>query len=186
MADALHGPTMRPLLAVVLVAASASAASAGPYLGLGIGTAASPSGEIPNASQDGNRTGRLMVGMRFGNLSIEGAGCRYGMFTGSYPYQGTQLAAVLKYSLPLGNDFDAFGRGGIQRTWLSTDTVLSDYAGNGWLLGAGFEYHLKVAGTGASIFVDYQHTDTNLINQQNMSTKDETFGMWTLGATVSL
>lgn len=33
---------MRTLLAVALVAAAASTASAGPYLGLGIGTAASP------------------------------------------------------------------------------------------------------------------------------------------------
>ena len=54
---------MRSLLAVALVAASASAASAGTYLGLGIGTAASPrAATSTDAPNDGNRSGRLMLG----------------------------------------------------------------------------------------------------------------------------
>jgi hypothetical protein len=180
---------MRPLLAVVLVAASASAASAGPYLGLGIGTAARPSGDLPVTTGDGNRSGRAIVGMKFGRFSIEATGSRFGeMRRNTYPYQGTMLAAAVKYSLPLGNNFEAFGRGGLERTWLSTDPVnLPDYTGNGWLLGAGFEYRLNIEGTGASIFVDYEHTSTSLVNQSVMSqTAGESVGIWTLGATVSL
>ena len=179
---------MRTLLAVALVAASASAASAGTYLGLGIGTAASPGGDMTQTSSDGNRSGRVMLGMRFGQLSIEGAGSRFGLFRGSSPYQGTTLAAALKYSLPLGDSFDAYGRGGLQRTWLSTDnTGIADWAGNGWLLGGGFEYHLNLAATAASVFVDYEHTDTTLMNQTDMKTqKDETIGLWTLGVTLSI
>jgi hypothetical protein len=179
---------MRPLLAAVaLVAASASAASAGAYLGLGIGTAASPGGELTTTSSDGNRSGRVILGTSFGRLSIEGNGDRFGLYRGQAAYQGTTLAAVLKYSLPLGDHFEVYGRGGLQRTWLNTDDNAADWAGNGWLLGAGFEYRLDLAGTGASVFVDYQHTDTGLLNQTDMKTaKDETFGMWTLGATVSL
>lgn len=177
---------MRSLLAVALVAASASAASAGTYLGLGIGTAASPSGDLTNTSNDGNRSGRALIGMRFGQFSIEGEGARYGIYQSVHPYQGTSLAAVLKYSLPLGDSFEVFARGGLQRTWLSTDTIRSNWSGNGWLLGAGFEYRFNVGGTGASVFVDYEHAATGLVNEQSMATSNEAVGLWTLGATVSI
>lgn len=180
---------MRSLLAVVLVAASASAASAGTYLGLGIGTAASPGGDMTNATSDGNRSGRLLLGTTFGRLAIEGDGERFGMFR-TIDYQGSMLAAVVKYSLPLGNNFEVYGRGGLQRTWLnrvSTAAGLPDFAGNGWLVGAGFEYRLNVAGTGVSLFVDYQHADTSLERQDAMQQpEDETIGLWTMGATVSI
>lgn len=184
---------MRSLLAVALVAASASAASAGTYLGLGIGTAARPSGDLPMTTGDGSRTGRAIAGYSFGlsvgHLSIEATASRYGeLRRNAYQYDGTMLAAALKYSYPLGNNFEAFGRAGLERTWLSTDpTNLPDYVGNGWLLGAGFEYRFDVAATGASVFVDYEHSSTNLVNQSAMSNEvGESVGIWMLGATVSL
>jgi len=187
MADAQYPGTMRcSLLAVALVTAAASSASAGTYLGLGIGTAASASGDIPMTSSDGNRSGRLMLGTRFGHLSLEGAGSRYSLFRTTAPYTGTQMAAALKYSLPLGNNFEAYGRGGLQRTWLSTDTTANDFVGNGWLLGGGFEYRLNLGVTAASVFVDYEHADTTLVNQNNMQEKDETVGLWTLGVTLAI
>jgi hypothetical protein len=183
----LYPGPMRSLLAVALVAASATAASAGTYLGLGIGTAASPSGDLSMQASDGNRTGRLMLGTRFGHLSIEGAGSRFGLLRGSLPYQGTELAAALKYSLPLGNNFEVFGRGGVERTWLNPENTSAQYAGNGWLLGAGFEYRLNLGVTAASLFVDYQHSDTDLENQSVMAPhKDEAIGVWTAGVTLAL
>ena len=178
---------MRPLLAAVLVAAAASTASADPYLGLGIGTAASPSGDIPMTSNDGNRTGRLLGGYRFGRFSVEGAASRYSIFKATTPYDGTVLAVAGKYSLPLGDNFEAFGRLGLERTWLSTDTTDSDWSGNGLLLGAGFEYRFDVKATGASVFVDYQRTQSNLVREVDMTTtKGMGVGLWTIGATVSL
>jgi len=185
---------MRSLLAVVLVAASTTAASAGTYLGLGIGTAARPSGDLPATTGDGNRAGRLIAGLQLGHLSIghvsvEATGSRFGeLRRNAYAYQGTMLAADLKYSLPLGDNFEAFGRAGLERTWLSTDpSNVPDYAGNGWLLGAGFEYRFDVGATGASVFVDYERTGTTLVNQAVMTnTADEQVGIWMLGATVSL
>ena len=179
---------MRSLLAVAIVAATASAASAGTYLGLGIGTAASASGDITNTTSDGNRTGRVLGGFQFGRFSVEGAVSRYGIDKDrTVPYQGTRLGVAGKYSLPLGDQFEAFGRLGLQRTWLNTDGAYVDYVGNGLLLGAGFEYRLNVAGTGASLFVDYEYARTGLVNQRDMkTTKDEGIGMWTLGATIAL
>jgi hypothetical protein len=187
MVNAPSSGTMRSLIAVAIVAATASSASAGTYLGLGIGTAASPGSDIgAMTTNDGSRTGRLMLGTRFGHLSVEGAGSRYSIARGASPYDGTMLAVALKYSLPLGNNFEAFGRGGLERTWLNSDDY-SDYVGNGWLLGAGFEYRLDLGATAASIFVDYEHTDSTLTNQSDMQTqKGETIGLWTLGVTVAI
>ena len=181
---------MRSLLAVALVAASTTAASANTYLGLGIGTAASPSGDMA-ISNDGNRSGRLMLGTRFGHVSIEGAGSRYGLFNGTIPYDGTMLAGALKYSLPLGNNFELFGRGGIERTWLTSASATAgnayEWSGNGWLLGAGFEYRLNLGVTAASLFVDYEHSSTTLTTPAEMNVQhDEAIGLWTAGVTLAL
>lgn len=180
-----------PLVAVVLVAASASAASAGGYLGVGIGTAASPGGNVDMPSSDGTRTGRLVLGTRFGHLSIEGAGSRYGLLNATKaPYEGTMLAGALKYSFPLGNNFEVFARGGLERTWLTHQSATAgnayDWTGNGWLLGGGFEYRLDLGVTAASIFVDYEHSDTTLDTSAVPMSRDMTVGMWTLGATLAI
>ena len=182
---------MRSLLAVALVAASATAASANTYLGLGIGTAASPGGDMGMSSSDGNRSGRLMLGTRFGHLSLEGAGSRYGLLhvSGTSPYQGTMLAGALKYSLPLGNNFELFARGGLERTWLTHESSAGnayDWSGNGWLVGAGFEYRLNLGVTAASIFVDYEHSDTTLTTPAVMRARDATIGLWTAGVTLAI
>jgi hypothetical protein len=178
---------MRSLLAVALVAAAASTASAGPYVGLGIGTAASPGGELSMTSSDGNRSGRLLVGTSFGRFSIEGAGSRFGVFREAADYDGTQIAAAGKYNFPLGDNFEVFGRAGLQRTWLSADKGGSEWIGNGWLLGAGFQYRFLVKTVDASLFVDYQYAAANLVDQST-TTRERgiTLGLWTLGATVSL
>jgi len=183
------GPMRSLLVATALVAASATAASANTYLGLGIGTAASPGGDT--MSSDGNRSGRLMLGTRFGHLSIEGAGSRYSLFNGPVPYDGTMLAGALKYSLPLGNNFEVFGRGGIERTWLTSASSTAgnayEWSGNGWLLGAGFEYRLDLGVTAASIFVDYEHSSTTLTTPAEMNVqRDEAIGLWTAGVTLAL
>jgi opacity protein-like surface antigen len=178
---------MRSLLAIALIAAAASTASAEGYLGLGIGTAASPSGDLPMTSNDGARTGRLLGGYRFGRFSIEGTASRYSIYKANASYDGTVLAAAGKYSLPLGDNFEAFGRLGLARTWLNTDTNNADWAGNGLLLGAGFEYRFLIAKTGVSAFVDYQRIQSNLDRQSDSQmTKGMGIGLWTLGFSVSL
>lgn len=184
---------MRSLFVAALVAGSASVASAGGYVGLGIGTAASPGGDMAMSSSDGNRSGRLMLGTRFGHLSLEGAGSRYGLIgvSGASPYQGTMLAGALKYSLPLGNNFELFARGGLERTWLTHESATAgnayDWSGNGWLLGAGFEYRLDLGVTAASVFVDYEHSDTTLSTPAEMNVqRDATIGLWTAGVTLAI
>jgi hypothetical protein len=177
-------------LAVILVAAASTAASAGTYLGLGLGSSASVGGTDTGSAvfaQGSDRSERFIVGQKFGYISIEGAGTRYGLYHQTTGYDGTAVALAAKLSLPLGNGFDAFGRGGVQRTWLSTDTANAmEYSGNGWLLGGGFEYHLGVSLLGGgSIFVDYERAKTTFDGQAGRPF-DNTVSMWTLGLTLSI
>ncbi len=184
----LQRPMLRSALALALVAASGVAASAGPYLGLGIGTAADMSTSTQTTEGNG-RSGKLLLGMRFGRLSIEGAAARYGLFMNTYAADDTQLSAALKYSFPLGDNFEAFVRGGLVHDSIGLQMQAPgdpyDASGNGWLLGGGFEYRLNALIGGASVFVDYEHTSTTMTNNE-MATFDQTTGIWMLGATLSL
>ncbi len=180
---------MRLGLTAVTLAALTSVASAGTYLGIGVGSETSGGAEIDGTdigSMDGyGRSGRLMVGSRFSKLSIEGQASRFDVAFNNYTYGATQVAAVLKLSIPLGNNFEFFGKGGLERTWLSDNNSMLDAAGNGILLGAGFEYRLSLGVTSASIFVDYQRASTGFENDYPQRW-DGVTSMWTLGATVSL
>jgi hypothetical protein len=183
---------LRTVLALTLVAASGVAASAGTYLCLGIGTAPSlSSGEQFGPAAGSGRSGKLLLGMRFGRLSVEGAAGRYSLFMDKsygYPADGTQLAAALKYSFPLGDNFEAFARGGLQHTSVTTVEASHDgdsADGNGWLLGGGFEYRLNAVIAGGSLFVDYEHVSTTLTNNE-MRSYDTSSGVWMAGVTLSL
>jgi hypothetical protein len=174
---------MRSLLAVIVLAAAAAPASAGTYIGLGIGTGPSIGNDtIPNANNDG-RSGRFILGMKFGRLSVEGEANRFGMLLNGDSYDSTMLGLGLKYSLPLANGFELFGRGGLQRTWLSSNADRNDYegSGNGYFLGAGVEYRIRPFG---SVFVDYERQSATI--DGNSTPYGQSAGMFTLGATIDL
>ncbi|MDB4953452.1 MAG: hypothetical protein JWO36_1021 [Myxococcales bacterium] len=175
--------------AVIAVAASGSAAVAGPYVGLGIGNS-SVSDSTNNYLPDG-RSGRLMLGTRFGNISAEGAFTGYGLIQRNGANGGLvdarSLSGALKLSIPLGNNFEGFARGGLIRTWLSpqSDARMPTYSGDGYTFSAGFEYRLNLIVAGTSLFVDYTHNSANLTADKFKSI-DQTTSLWTLGLTVSI
>ncbi|HEY5922298.1 MAG TPA: outer membrane beta-barrel protein [Kofleriaceae bacterium] len=180
-------PMSRTVLALVLVAASASVASAGPFVGLGIGTGAASSGELDTLDENG-RSGRLMVGYRFpalgpGQISIEGLGTRYGMISPDGTERtGTTLGLAGKYSFPLQDNFEVFGRLGLQRT------SISDVSGSGMLIGAGAAFKLPVAVANISVFVDYtiQHSSlSGPVSPTQYTDAGLTSRIWTLGALLS-
>src|SRR4051812_209393 len=106
------------LLAVILVAASSSIASAGGYIGLGIGTAPAVGSDVTSIDtlpSDG-RSGKLLLGTRWGRISAEGAIQKFDM-----TYSVYQASAAGKLNFPLGNGFEAFGRFGLQHTWMNHD-----------------------------------------------------------------
>jgi hypothetical protein len=179
----------RALLAVAILTSTAATASAGTYVGLGIGTSPAMSSDI-EMTESVERSGRLLLGFRFGRLSLEGQAGRHDLFIYSDPYQSTMFGAALKYSHELGSNFEVYAKGGLQRTFLSAQgPVPSSRAlpsdGDGHLLGAGFEYRLNLGVTGASIFVDYQYAKTSF-GEGMTGGFDASSRMWTLGATVSL
>lgn len=171
----------RACLAVLLVAASSQVASAG-YLGIGIGTSPAVKSDAPavDALPEGSRSVRVLGGLRFGHVSIEAA--MHGFELSTYDaYQGS-LAG--KLSLPLGSGFEAFGRVGVQRTWMTADNELYDVEGNGYLLGGGFEWRLPLAVTQVSIWVDYQFNTADLEGDRDAF--ELSSRMWTLGVSIGI
>jgi opacity protein-like surface antigen len=184
-------PMKRASLAVTLVALAGSSASAGTYLGLGIGSAPEVNEQTDRFSSDG-RSGKILAGMRFGNVSVEGAISKFDMARTSdrnavVPFgDQIQAAAAAKLSLPLGNNFEAFGRVGVHKTWLRADQMpdINNAEGTGYLVGAGVEYRLNLVVGQGSIFVDYQYNDVKLEGERFML--DGSSRMFSIGLTVGL
>lgn len=194
----MSGMIARSLLAtsltsVIVVAAVGTAASAGTYVGLGIGSSSVSDNGANDYVPDG-RSARLMVGMRFGNISAEAAYTGYGLVkqNSGNSFDSRGLSAALKLSIPLGNNFEAYGRGGLMRTWLTLPgdakpAGLTSYSGDGYTVSAGFEYRLNLVLAGASLFVDYtRNTATLSADMPGYQPLDQSASLWTLGLLVSL
>jgi hypothetical protein len=176
------------LVAATLGLLSGSA-SAGTYLGLGIGSAPEVNEQTDRLESSG-RSGKVLLGMRFGNISIEGAVGRFDMARQNdrgqiVPFGDTfQASLAAKLSLPLGNNFEAFGRAGVHKTWINAENNENDVTGDGYLVGAGVENRLNLVLGQGSIFVDYQYNDSKLEGDRFMF--DGSSRMFTLGLTVGL
>ncbi|MDQ3334731.1 MAG: porin family protein [Myxococcota bacterium] len=179
----------RAVLAMALVTVSSGIASAGTYIGLGVGTGPSVSpDELENDLVNDGRSGRLILGHRLGRFAVEGAVGKYDLVLsdnggGGPLYEVYQAQVSGKFSLPLGDGFEAFGRLGLHKQWFNSERSDFDTSGSGWLIGAGFEYRFKTGIGGFSLFVDYQYS------RADVSGDALTFGatstrMWTLGATI--
>lgn len=181
-------------LAVILVAAISNVTFAGPYGGFGLGTSPALNDNDVSRHQvapDGSRSGKVLVGFRAGNISVEGDlggftllqqnNARLGPFGNAY-----QASLSLKMNFPLGNAFEAFGHAGLQHMWM-TDEADDTFSasGNGYVVGAGIEYRLKLGiGTG-SIFIDYGLGNATLNGPQRTDTGIST-RIWTLGVTLGI
>jgi hypothetical protein len=195
----VHARMKRAALAVALVTASTGVAAAGGYIGIGIGPAASiattggtdlaTSSELPDAAGDG-RSARLIGGYRFGRISVEAAAGRFGVFMPYTPngqtFTATQLQLSGKYNHPIGNDFELFGRLGMQKMSFDNDGTRSDFnvEGSGVVVGAGVDYHLSVGIAGADVFLEYQYARAD-VSGDRLDWGATHVGMWTLGATIS-
>jgi hypothetical protein len=187
--------TMRTALAVAVCLSIPSVASAGGYAGMAIGTQPPIEDDFQaSVAIPAGRSFRLLGGWRFTQLtglSVEGGVNTYGMLSRmGGETRAWALSAGLKYSLPFGNDFEGFARGALERTWLSLDDYNEEFAGNGWLLGIGFEYRLDtlLAMTtspvrAASLFVDYSFHSMGLDSAQGAH-GDATPKFFSLGFTI--
>lgn len=179
-----------PHMKSAILAASAclvfsTTAWAGGYLGLALGTQPGINDAMQSEARPLGRSLRGIVGARFGNVSIEGAGNGFNVLTQNHGEQTVyQVSGALKLSLPLGNNFEGFGRVGLERTWLSEGVDRYDLTGNGFVIGAGFEYRLDAVLSRAALFVDYNVHHATLEDTRHKV--DETTRIWSLGFTVGI
>jgi hypothetical protein len=176
------------LASVVLVAALAPAASAGTYVGLGIGTSASTDGALADFGSDGQHSGRLVLGQRFGVVSIEGGFNDYGLTTsrGTVEWDALSLGAAAKLDLPFTPVVSGYVRLGLEHTWIRTDAAgATGYDGNGWTGALGAEYRLDALISNASVWLDYSRHSTNL-TRGNTADAQATANMWTLGFSIGI
>lgn len=192
--DALTRARMkRAVLAVTVLAATTGTASAGgTYVGLGIGTAPAISEDSDRIESDG-RSMRGILGMRWGQWSIEGSlgGNELLRFnnnrSAAVPFGDLyNLSASGKFNLPLGNNFEAFGRLGVNHLVVRGEDEGNNASGNGLLFGGGFEYKLNLGVAGGSIFVDYTINRGEMILDATDQTYDLTTRTWTLGLTIGI
>ena len=179
-----HERMKRAALALALVAATSSVASAGRYVGIGVGTNAVYEG-TDKLSEDG-RSARLLGGMRWGRISAEGQLSGFGLAladrSGATPMDAYQLSIAGKYNVPIGDRFEVYGRAGLMHAWASGELDVYDVSGNGFLLGAGFEYRVTTGIASGSLWVDYQVNKATLTGDRFEF--DATMRQWTLGLSV--
>ena len=187
----IHARMKRAALAVALVSALSGTASAGTYIGLGIGpaptvsTTSTPDAE--NAVLGHGRSGRLILGQRFGRFAIEGALGKFDLELADNGGQGPiytvyQAQVAGRYGLPLGDGFEVFGKLGLQKQWFNNERSEFDVSGSGLLLGAGAEYRIPT-GAAVSIFIDYQYSRGD-VNGDRLKFGETSTRLWTLGATI--
>ena len=192
MGNALLGPMKRALLvATGLLAFTTSTASAEGFLGLALGTDPAMNDEMTTkvGAHALGRSLRALGGYRFTpNIAVEGALNGFGVSSGRGDQTMYQLGVGARLNLPLGNDFEAFGRLGLERTWLNVGDPRYDLAGNGFMVAAGFEYRLTAVHpmlANASVFVDYTIHHATLQDERNNQV-DETSRIWALGFMIGI
>lgn len=145
----------RALLVAALLLGTTSAAFAGPYAGLAIGPSPSLSDDkwelIPTS-----RTGRFLVGYRFGRFSIEGSitanSATDKIGNGKVEYDARHLQLAGKYNYPLSGGFEVFGKLGLLASAYHSDTSPTA-DGSSFVIGGGAEYVAKIGVASASVFV---------------------------------
>ncbi len=183
----------RAVLAIGLLAAATGTASAGgTYIGLGIGTAPAVSEDTDRIDSE-SRTVKGLLGMRWGQWSIEGSLAGNSLVRANdrqtfVPFGDLYtLGAAVKFNLPLGNNFEAFGRVGLNHLIVRAENEAANTSGNGLQLGAGFEYKINLGVAGGSIFVDYTINRAAMTGDVNEKLEyDLTTRTWMLGLTIGI
>ena len=178
---------MRSLVAsvVALAALAPAAAEAGTYVGVGVGTAAHTDGAISDFGSDGQHSGRIMLGDRFGVVSIEGGLNYFGLMTQT-AWNAVSTVAAVKLDLPFTPIVNGYVRVGLEHTWISApdDPNAAAMDGNGWTGALGVEYRTDVLLAHTSIWLDYgRHADTF---KRGNTTSEGTANMWTIGVSVGI
>jgi Outer membrane protein beta-barrel domain len=175
----------RAVLVATGLLAISTTATAGGYLGLGLGAQPGVNDQMAMSTPPVGRSLRGLAGLRLGKLSLEGAINGFDVIARGAERPLYQLSGALKLNLPLGDNFEAFGRAGLERTWLDVDDARYNLTGDGFLAGGGFEYRLDAILASASLFVDYTVHHATLEDARN-NKLDEISRIWALGFTIGI
>jgi len=172
-------------LTATTVVAMSGPASAGVYLGLGLGTKPMVDDAMENVGTPSSQSLRGLVGARLANVSLEGAVNGFGMATQrSGGHTVYQASAALKLSIPIVSQLEAFGRGGLERTWLNMGEDQANLRGDGFLAGVGLELRLNLVVASLSVFADYTVHRTSL--ESTLDKFDSTLQMVGVGVTMGI
>ena len=169
--------------AALLLAATASAAHAGGYVGLGVGDGIATSGDLEYSAE--GRTLKLIGGFALGKLAAEGSVQRAPivMTATGRDYSMLQLGIAGKYSYPLGDGLELYGKLGLNHIKLGPgDSSGLDGSGSGVLIGGGAEYRSKLPVT---FWIDYTVTNAT-IHIESYHDSDLTTRQWMIGASLGL
>ncbi len=135
--------------AALALLALPTAAHAGGYVSVGVGTGPRFTNGLQNSySGDGHNSARVLVGKRFGLISIEGGIGGYGLhgvnvytsdISGDRAYSAS---ASVVGQVPVMAKLEVFARLGIEKTWVTGEADDRGISGGGYLVGAGVAYDL--------------------------------------------
>ena len=177
---------IRALAVVFVLAATAHSASAGVYGSIGIGS--TDVSDDKGSFTQNSRTLRFAAGYRLSNLfSAEGGVMGYRVANGPVGLDGREFYAAGLLHCSLGNNFEIFGRLGVQRTGVAPNTNDGSFTGTGYLAGVGVDYEIKLPTVPqiarAALWIDYNRSGTTLQRDASLS-HDYAVGMWSLGVTL--
>lgn len=169
---AVH-PLIMKLAAVAALALLAlpATASAGGYVSAGLGTGARFTGSLSgNFTGEGHNSGKVMIGKRFGIVSIEAGVAGFGI-DGNLGTTG-DLAGDRLYSasasvvgqFPVMPKLEVFARLGLSKAWVSGEGDDRQISGGGYVTGVGASYDLGFRD--AALWAEIGHEVTRLERAQ--------------------
>lgn len=178
-------------VAILSALAVPSVASAGTYVGLGVGP--SPTIDAKDLTLDGyGRTGRLFLGYRIMQFSIEGAltaASTAGNVTtnSSASDLDARYASLMgKYSHPLGNGFELFGKAGLLYSDYSMKNGSSDLKGSSLAIAGGVEYRVSLGVGSIGLSLEYGLSSGELEDNVTSAKTDVATRQWMFGVSVGM
>lgn len=175
-----------------LVLGISSSAHAGGYLAVGVGSDADIEGDLGSMyNAQGSDAARLAIGQRTGPVAIEASifGTGLNSVSGAEgDFSAISLGVDVKYFFSLTGPLEAYGRGGLNKTWLGADHGVdgADLEGRGYSLGAGLQYSFRWLPLGeAAVWLDYSLQSLRL-HDSNLAAVDGNVKLLTVGLSIGL
>lgn len=179
------------LLTLLILIGSSTEALAGGYVGVGMGSGSELHGDIAShfSTDDDTANSRIIIGQSFGAVSLEaslfGSQLRgASAMAGTEDYSTISLGVDVKYALGLIGSLDAYGKLGINKTWLGAPAESDlDHEGRGQEIGLGLQYTFNLPLTEVGLWADYTVQRTELRDSDHQALDGE-LAMLNLGVSL--